>query len=534
MPPSQPTMPSVAPGEPPVPLDAVHPQEAAPAAPASSFEALPPVNRSAPEVVDRPYAPAAPSPAGSPRRRRRRRSIRRPRRRSSRSRAKFPRRPRRPSRHRHSSARRAVDRSPRARSADTACAGHAARAGSDRAHRATEDRADTCDREHRRARNPAISATAARCTIAPQDRARDRTERRRTGRAADGRAQESRLRVEAAPVPRRSTCAIRARRGRARRAADRARNAAIGRARQDAGASVTPARTDVPGAQGPRLRFGAPDPGDEIFKPRGELHPQPMRARRRASISKRPASARARSPATAPRTADSFRRSRHRRRSIASRSSPTRSTRRRSPTVATRTQRWDFLPFPRSSSAPSATADAAGNARNCQRVESRGFVQRLRNRLRTTGRSGLRRATSTKPARSNIAFAAEPHEVVDAAPRLVDRIALRPASHPAPRPCRSRPSAAPPHTPRCARLGVDEETDDRPHRLRRRPVSSPASARASRSRRAARARSSRSAGRRVTDEARHDAAIDECAAARACSYSEYGTPAGIRCLPERR
>ena len=38
-------------------------------------------------------------------------------------------------------------------------------------------------------------------------------------------------------------------------------------------ASPAPVRTDVPGEQGPRLRFGAPDPGDEIFRPRGDAAP---------------------------------------------------------------------------------------------------------------------------------------------------------------------------------------------------------------------------------------------------------------------
>src|SRR5262249_36639189 len=35
-------------------------------------------------------------------------------------------------------------------------------------------------------------------------------------------------------------------------------------------AAPPPARTDVPGEQAPRPRFGAPDAGDEIFKPRGD------------------------------------------------------------------------------------------------------------------------------------------------------------------------------------------------------------------------------------------------------------------------
>jgi len=34
--------------------------------------------------------------------------------------------------------------------------------------------------------------------------------------------------------------------------------------------AAPPARVEVPGEQGPRLRFGAPDAGDEIFKPRGD------------------------------------------------------------------------------------------------------------------------------------------------------------------------------------------------------------------------------------------------------------------------
>src|SRR4030095_16344213 len=55
VPPSQPTMPSVAPVElAPLPPDAARPQESPPATPPSAFEALPPLNRSAPEVVDRP------------------------------------------------------------------------------------------------------------------------------------------------------------------------------------------------------------------------------------------------------------------------------------------------------------------------------------------------------------------------------------------------------------------------------------------------------------------------------------------------
>jgi hypothetical protein len=36
-------------------------------------------------------------------------------------------------------------------------------------------------------------------------------------------------------------------------------------------APPAPAHTDVPGEQAPRLRFGAPDAGDEIFKPRGDV-----------------------------------------------------------------------------------------------------------------------------------------------------------------------------------------------------------------------------------------------------------------------
>ena len=35
--------------------------------------------------------------------------------------------------------------------------------------------------------------------------------------------------------------------------------------------ALPPARSDVPGEQGPRLRFGAPDAGDEIFKPRSDV-----------------------------------------------------------------------------------------------------------------------------------------------------------------------------------------------------------------------------------------------------------------------
>jgi hypothetical protein len=36
-------------------------------------------------------------------------------------------------------------------------------------------------------------------------------------------------------------------------------------------AAPPPVRTEVPGEQAPRLRFGAPDAGDEIFKPRGDV-----------------------------------------------------------------------------------------------------------------------------------------------------------------------------------------------------------------------------------------------------------------------
>jgi hypothetical protein len=40
-------------------------------------------------------------------------------------------------------------------------------------------------------------------------------------------------------------------------------------------APPAPARTEAPGEPAPRLRFGAPDPGDEIFKPRGDAAPAP-------------------------------------------------------------------------------------------------------------------------------------------------------------------------------------------------------------------------------------------------------------------
>jgi hypothetical protein len=40
-------------------------------------------------------------------------------------------------------------------------------------------------------------------------------------------------------------------------------------------APPAPARTEAPGEPAPRLRFGAPDPGDEIFKARGDAAPAP-------------------------------------------------------------------------------------------------------------------------------------------------------------------------------------------------------------------------------------------------------------------
>jgi hypothetical protein len=128
--------------------------------------------------------------------------------------------------------------------------------------------------------------------------------------------------------------------------------------------------------------------------------------------------------------------------------------------------------------------------------------------LRTTGRSGLRRATFDEAGTVEHRLRSEPHEVVDAALRLVERVGFEERDalllRPSDRALQQRLRHA-----AMTRLGIDEETDDRPTRLRidglhhRRALEL----------RVVFARTERDPADRpaafVTDEARHDAAIDE-------------------------
>ncbi len=275
MPPSQPAMPSVAPGEPPVPLDAAASAGSCARCAgvvvrsASSGEPQRTGGRRSPVCSGRAVARAEGRCAAVARAESRcspcprRRSMCRPHRRSSRRHAKFPRRPRRPSRHRRSSVQ-------SCRRSKLQCA--------KRRHRLRSLRRKRSNAVRRRRSNRHLRSSALR----PRRSSRHLRSKRRRAKFLRYPHRSPSQPVAPPKIERETAPALEAPRERpapgasgrrARRAAERARTAAIGRARQDTGGLRHPSRTDVPGEPGPRLRFGAPEPGDEIFRPRGDAAP---------------------------------------------------------------------------------------------------------------------------------------------------------------------------------------------------------------------------------------------------------------------
>ena len=128
--------------------------------------------------------------------------------------------------------------------------------------------------------------------------------------------------------------------------------------------------------------------------------------------------------------------------------------------------------------------------------------------LRITGRVGFRRATSTKPARSNIVFAPNHMKSSTRAVWLVARIRFEQRRTLLPRP-RERALQHRLGHAAVARLRVDEKADDRPHRL----LVDRLHHRRARELRVVVARAERHPADRaaafVTEKAGHDAAIDQ-------------------------
>jgi hypothetical protein len=278
--PAEPTTPSAAPAEPaPLPSATAPAQESAAPTPTSPFEALPPLNRSAPEVVDRPFAPAIPAPA------------------SKAEPASAPAVERTPAPAIERTPAPAIERTP-APAVERTPAPAVERTPAPAVERTPAREVPTPPSPQPVERappkvetEPAVVAPPREAPVLPTSQPVEPAAPRKVDREVAPAVEPPSERPASpplppveritapkiepqiappseAPAPRRAPVETDAPSERMAPPTERAPPAvAPGKA------PTPPVRTEAPSEPGPRLRFGAPDPGDEIFKPRGDPAP---------------------------------------------------------------------------------------------------------------------------------------------------------------------------------------------------------------------------------------------------------------------
>ncbi len=259
--------PDVTPVEPAPPqADVARPQETPPPAPSPSFEALPPLNRSAPEEIDQPTAPAATSPppkverAPAP-------VVPKPRERPA-----APPPPVAPQPIEREIAPslepplREVPAPPAPQPVEPVAPPKLDREIAPAIEPREKAKAAPVPQPVERATPPKVESPTAPAVEPPREKPLPAPTP--VERIAPAKIEPQMAPPLEAPAPRRAPADTGAPTERAAPPIERATPPAVAPGR--APSTPAPTRIETPGESAPRLRFGAPDPGDEIFKPRGD------------------------------------------------------------------------------------------------------------------------------------------------------------------------------------------------------------------------------------------------------------------------